>query len=599
MTERVAEPEQAAFDPVQLAVMANRVESIVREMTNTVLLTACSSVVGMARDFSCSILTSRHEILAAGEAIPLHVFGGNIQGEYMVQYHPDFREGDAFLANDPYTGNTHAADHTILVPVFHEGVHVFTTVVKVHQADCGNSVPTTYFAAARDIYEEGALIFPFVRIQSDYKNNSDIINMCMTRIRVSHQWYGDYLAAIGAARSGERSLKAFIAKFGLEAVKNFVDGWLDYSERRTAAAIRALPRANIEKTGRLDPIGEFLPDGVSVKVKLKIDPEQEKITVDLRDNPDCVDAGVNQCRATATACAIVGVFNCLEDDLPMNSGSLRRVEVLLRENCVVGIPEFPHSASACTTLLSDVIVNMTQLAFAELGQGFGLAEGNLSYTVGTGVISGTDWRKSDARYINQIFLMGGGGPASATSDGMHYLFTPPAAGLVYRDSVEIDEQRFPIIVKSMRLLAGSGGAGRRRGGLATRVEFGPRMSDMVVMAASSGIETAPRGAQGGHDSFVATNTKISRDGEETALPGYVAVTLQKGDFIVGVDNGGGGYGDPRTRDPILVLEDVREGYETLERAREVYLVELICDSFGLPIEIDETRTLELRGVPAA
>ena len=179
-----------SFDPVLLAVMANRVDAIVREMTNTVVLTARSSVIGMARDFSCSILTSKHEIFSAAEGLPVHIFGSNLQGQSLERLHPDFTEGDAFLHNDPYQGNTHPADHTILVPVFHEGEHLFTTVVKAHQADCGNSVPTTYYAQARNVYEEGSLIFPCVRMQSDFTDNSDIINMCRSRIRIPEQWYG-------------------------------------------------------------------------------------------------------------------------------------------------------------------------------------------------------------------------------------------------------------------------------------------------------------------------------------------------------------------------------------------------------------------------
>ena len=114
---------RSSFDPVLLAVMANPITEIYRSRNDQYSFANrhAQVFVGMARDFSCSILTSQHEILAAGfESIPLHVFGDNVQGEYMVEYHPDLKEGDAFLANDPYTGNTHAADHTILVPVFVE-----------------------------------------------------------------------------------------------------------------------------------------------------------------------------------------------------------------------------------------------------------------------------------------------------------------------------------------------------------------------------------------------------------------------------------------------------------------------------------------------
>ena len=120
----------SGFDPVLLAVMANRIDAIVREMTNAVVLTACSSVIRMARDFSCAILTADHHILSAADGLPVHTFGGNLQGAKLLEAHPVLEEGDAFLNDDPYSGNSHAADHTFLVPVFFEGQHVFTTVVK-------------------------------------------------------------------------------------------------------------------------------------------------------------------------------------------------------------------------------------------------------------------------------------------------------------------------------------------------------------------------------------------------------------------------------------------------------------------------------------
>jgi N-methylhydantoinase B len=586
------------FDPVLLAIMANRVDAIVREMTNTVVLTARSSVIGMARDFSCSILTNQHEIFSAAEGLPVHIFGSNLQGASLERIHPDFKEGDAFLHNDPYNGNTHPADHTILVPVFHAEQHVFTTVVKAHQADCGNSVPTTYYAQARNVYEEGSLIFPCVRVQSDYLDNLDIINMCRARIRIPDQWYGDYLAAVGAARTGERALKEFITKYGLEAVQRFIGAWLDYSERRTVAAIKALPAARLTNKGQLDPLGDFLPQPVPLNVRIEIDPDDAMIRVDLRDNVDCLDVGINQTEATSIANAITGVFNCLEYDLPLNSGSFRRVRVLLRENCVVGVPQFPHSCSTATTLMADVIVNVTQSAFAELGEGYGLSEGNLCNSCGASVVSGTDWRKAGEPYVNQIFLMGGGGPASAVSDGMNYLLVPPGAGLLYRDSVEIDEQRFPVLVRSMRLVPGSAGAGRHRGGLATRVEFGPRRDEMLVMTVSNGRVCAPRGVRGGHDAQVGGNFRRKADGTTEELPGYVVCKLSCGESIIGLDNGGGGYGDPKMRDPDRVLLDVAEGYETVDRARDVYCVALRLDNEGLASAVDLEATNEMRkGAP--
>ena len=174
--------ESEKFDAVLLAVMANRMEAVCREMTNTMLLAARSSVIGMARDFSCAVITSDNEVMAVAEGFPIHTWGTNIQTKSICDLHPDFKEGDAYLHNDPYLGNTHAADHTIIVPVFFEGEHFFSAAVKAHQADIGNSLPTTYMAPATDVYHEGALVFPCVKVQENFENIDDIIRMCKRRI---------------------------------------------------------------------------------------------------------------------------------------------------------------------------------------------------------------------------------------------------------------------------------------------------------------------------------------------------------------------------------------------------------------------------------
>src|SRR5215471_13135802 len=189
-------------DRVQMAILANRLESIARKMAHTLHRTGRSGLINTARDLSCCVVTAGHELLTEAESLPSHVLvGPDLMSRWMVQCHPELERGDAFLNNSPYHGNSHAADHTILVPVIDaEGIHRFTVLAKAHQADCGNAVPTTYSAEARDVYEEGAPIFPSVRVQRDYRDVEDVIRMCRMRIRVPDQWWADYLALIGAAR---------------------------------------------------------------------------------------------------------------------------------------------------------------------------------------------------------------------------------------------------------------------------------------------------------------------------------------------------------------------------------------------------------------
>ena len=183
----------APTDAVLMAVLNRRIEGVVGKMQNTLLRTARSGVINVARDFSCAILSGDSRLLAAGESLPIHVMvGSDMMAASMTELHPQINAGDSFLHNSPYHGCSHAADQSILVPVIDEdGVHRFTVLAKAHQADIGNSMPTTYMATARDVYEEGALIFPAVKIQHDYQDIDDMLRFCMMRIRVPEQWRGD------------------------------------------------------------------------------------------------------------------------------------------------------------------------------------------------------------------------------------------------------------------------------------------------------------------------------------------------------------------------------------------------------------------------
>ena len=226
--------DQDAFDGVQLALLSNRLDGIVKKMANTLLRTGRSGVLNMARDFSCCIVTANHELLTATESLPIHVLSGpDIMAAWMAEVHSDLKRGDAFLHNSPYHGCSHPADHTILVPILDDaGLHRFTLAAKAHQADIGNSIPTTYHARARDVYEEGALIFPAVQVQRDYENIDDIVRMCQLRIRVPDQWWGDYLAMVGAARIGERELTVLAEDVGWDRLDAFAAQFFDYSEAR-------------------------------------------------------------------------------------------------------------------------------------------------------------------------------------------------------------------------------------------------------------------------------------------------------------------------------------------------------------------------------
>jgi N-methylhydantoinase B len=580
------------LDPVLMAVMANRLDSIVREMSNTLLRAGRSAVISSARDFSCSIVTADNQLLSSAEGLPGHIFGTQLMTEAMCQLHPDLAEGDAFLHNDPYLGNTHPADHGTLIPVFFEGEHMFTACAKAHQADIGNSIPTTYFVRAKDVYEEGSLIFPCVRIQHDHKMIQDIVRMCRARIRVPEQWYGDFLAGLGSARIGERRLKEFCTRYGKSLVKEFVRQWLDYSERCMIEEIRKLPKGKLRNTGAHDPFEPVLPAGVPISMTIEIDPQAGRIDVDLTENPDSVPCGLNLSVASATSGVLNGIFNCLDASIPHNSGTFRPVRLRFRDNCVIGGPKFPHSCSVSTTNIADRLVNMTQGAFAALGEGHGLAEGGTGLGVGMAVVSGEDPRRN-GRYVNRLMVTTNGGPAGPRADGWVTYAIPVIAGLMYRDSVEIDELKYPLLIKTMRLVAGSGGAGKYRGSPNQEVIYGPRFAEMTAIIPCDGQIFNARGALGGHDGSLGASYLIDAQGHEEKLPNITTVTLKPGEWLRGLDTSGGGYGDPLERSPELVWHDVIEGWETRQRAFDIYGLVLREDEEGRLI-IDHTATAARR-----
>jgi N-methylhydantoinase B len=573
VADLVPAPTRRESSPIELALFSNRFEGIARAMMNTLLRTARSAILNTARDFSCCILTAEDEMLAMAESLPIHVMSGpDLIARYMKETHPELQAGDAFLHNSPYHGNSHAADWCVVIPVVDGGgVHRYTVLAKAHLADCGNSVPTTYVADAVDVYNEGALIFPCVKVQENYREREDVLRMARVRIRVPELWYGDFLALLGAARIGERRLLGLLDEAGPQTLKTFERDWFDYSEQRMIAAIRRMPSGTVTREGRHDPI-PGLPEGVPVRATVTVDPGEARIEVDLRDNLDCQPCGLNLTEATARTAAMMGVFTGLGTVVPPNAGSFRRLTVHLRDDCIVGIPSHPVSCSAATTDLSELTASLVALALGDLGEGFGLAQIGRAQPASMAVISGTDPRHGSAPFVNQLILAVTGGAGAPHADGWLTILGIGAAGFLYRDSVEIDEMKYPIVVHEQRIVPDSEGAGRFRGSPGARVEFGPIDGcTLDVVYLSDGTYNASVGVRGGLPGGTASQQKVAADGSiSDELGSYARVRLEPGETILGQTCGGGGYGPPHERDVRRVLHDVGEGWISRERAFDIY-----------------------------
>jgi N-methylhydantoinase B len=287
------------------------------------------------------------------------------------------------------------------------------------------------------------------------------------------------------------------------------------------------------------------------------------------------------------------VFNSIDHTVPPNAGSFRRIRVLLRENCVVGIPRHPTSCSVATTNVADHVANGVQRAIAELAEGAGMAEVGSVIPPSVGVISGTKPGTGEA-FVNQIFLGFGGGAASPTADAWVTIGHVGNAGLCYQDSAEVDEQVFPIFVKDRHFVSNTGGAGRYRGGSGMQVEFGPDGCDLEVGYVSDGTLYPAQGARGGGRGGRAEQYVRHANGECETLEACAQVQVREGETIVSLSCGGGGFGSPLERPLAEVAHDVREKWISAEAAQRDYGVTLGADG-----EADIESSEQLRAEMAA
>ncbi|RNB84499.1 hydantoinase B/oxoprolinase family protein [Brevibacillus fluminis] len=585
--------ETITIAPDLLAILSSKINSISKQMSYTLQRSARSSVISSARDFSTAICDGTGDVVALPNGFPVHVANMSVTAKAIFEFHPpeSLAPGDAILNNSPYHGNTHMADHTIIVPVFHEGELMFLCTIRGHQADIGNSIPTTYHATAKDIYEEGALCFPCVKVQKDYEDVTDIIRMAHMRIRVSDVWYGDYLAMIGAARIGERELTKLIEKYGKETIKSFCREWHAYGNRRMAEEIKKLPAGTWYNESQHDPIPGILPDGLLVKVKVTIDPSEAVIEVDFTDNADPIACGLNLCEATVLSAGRTGVLNVIPADLPLCEGTFSRIKVKMRDSGVVGKASLPFSSSMATTNIADRAILAVQCAFNEVSEELGMAEGSVIQPPSLSVISGYDSRYGRS-FVTQLISGSTGGMGVNGHDG-YIAYCTCNGGMMEWNSIEVIEQKYPIQYLMQEIIEDSGGAGKWDGSPATKVIMKPRKDKVTFIYVCDGKYNPPRGARGGHDGSPANAAMYHvAQGLESKvdLPMFHSIELGPEEALISEISSGGGYGNPYERDPEMVRFRVKEGWVSRQKAKDVYGVVFETEE-SFRIDYKETEAL--------
>ncbi|MFD2650105.1 hydantoinase B/oxoprolinase family protein [Brucella rhizosphaerae] len=563
-------------DPFLMSVLKSRFEAVVREMTLVVMRASRSAVIKNARDFSCAILTYDHRLVSVEDALPIHVMSMDLATRPITQMFDDIKPGDIFFNNCPFTGGTHHADLIVAMPVFYESKPLFWMMALSHHADTGAPTPSTYLPFAKNIFEEG-MHWPCVRVAENYKEKADILRIGSMRNRVPEMWLGDVRAQIGACRTGERRIHELLERYSPETVMDFVEDWFDYGARCAKAAIAKLPAGQYSYEIRHDPVPGVADEGIPVRLTINVDPEKGEIVVDARDNIDCVAGGLNLSENTATGSCRIGVFNNLDESVPHNEGAKSQIKVLLRDGSVVGKPKYPVGTSVATTNVNDRLMIAGNAVFSEMGAPYGQAEGGSHLPAGVGVISGQDPYKDGKGYVNQVFVGYAGGGALHGHDGWLTYCGPANAGLIQLDSVEVDESMYPIIIERRGVVQDSQGYGEFEGAPTVGGIFYPLDHDMTIVYAADGTTFPPRGVLGGGTGKASETIKLQANGGEEVLPAFAEVVIEEGAKIAFTASGGGGYGDPRKRDPQRVLATANRGWLSVEAALRIYGVMLVPD----------------------
>jgi N-methylhydantoinase B len=567
-----------AFDPIKFEVIRNALLEATEEMAIALRRSAYSTNIKTRADFSCALFDRRMQPVAQAFAQPNHLGSlGRSVPYVLAAYGPEkLGPGDAILANDPYLRGVHLNDITLISPIYHSDELVGYVASLAHHVDVGGGAPASV-GAFREVYQEG-IIIPPVKLVQHGQIVDDVFRLVLAQIRSKRETAGDLRAQIAANNTGIRRITALVERMGLATLNFYIEELLNYTERRTRAAIATLPTGIFSAEGVMDSDG-YTDQPVRLAATVVID--DQGIRFDLTGCDPQRRAPVNATYAqTYSACAYV--LKCLIDpDIPVNAGFYRLVQVDAPEGTVVNCrPPAPVVAGwEINARLTDVILKALAPALPHL-----IPAGTKAMICHAG-FGGIDPRRQE--YYCFLETLAGGYGARQLSDGPDAVQTHGQN--TENAPVEETEINYPVRIVRYELIPDSEGAGRQRGGLGLRRDYLFPDHEVSFTILADRERWGPWGLFGGEAGQKASYF-LNSAGEATELGSKVTVQLTPGDVVSYRTCGGGGYGPPLERDPALVLCDVREGKVSLERAQAVYGV--VID--GSTWTVNEAATSRIR-----
>ncbi|RVI71288.1 hydantoinase B/oxoprolinase family protein [Sinorhizobium meliloti] len=543
-----------AVDPITRSVVQHRLTAIVNEMGEAMLRTTYSQILNSGRDFSLAICDTDNRLIAQADHIPVHVGALPWATLAVQQAFAEVRPGDVFLLNDPYHGGSHLPDLTAFVPVFNGEKQLFWTVVRAHQSDIGGATHGGYNPRAQEIYQEGLRIPP-IKLYEQGVLRADLLNMIALNVRNSRDFRGDLSAMLGAVRLGEIRLQKLFSDLGCPTVIEAIAQILDASEVQARKTVSTWQDGTYFGEAFIDDDGF---GRTNIRIFAKVTKLGDGLEIDLSDSDEQVVSFVNSPFANMQAAAAVAFFFLIDPETPKNSGALRVLSVKARQGTVVWADE-GRAVSMCTSHPATEIMQAVMMAMAHACPERVVAGWGKRFRI---AIQGHNPR-SGRSFIWHLFHARPGGGASSAGDGWHSGGEWTTVGGLKFGSIELTEARYPLHFRSHELEPGTGGMGKHRGGLGTRLDL-ELLIDRPATANTAGDGTvhAPPGIVGGTPGTPHRYLLRKADGGETILKTKeVGIELNPGDVLEIHSSGGGGWGLASDRPAELIARDRQLGWE--------------------------------------
>jgi len=585
-------------DPITLQVIQARLAGIVQEMQNSLFRTGFSTIIRESQDASCAILNCKGEVVAQHVVLPLHMgaFPACAQGLLQVYPPSEIHEGDAFITNHPYLGGSpHAPDMAVLTPIFYRGdrfdhAHrpesiegwVGFAANMAHKSDIGGTVPGSGSGQAREIFEEG-LHLPPVKYASRLQTVKEIESIITANSRTPELVIGDLRGQVGSNRLGERRVAELMERYGKEIVLASTEQLSSYTESIVRRAVASWPDGKAEGEGFIDHDGIDLDR--PIRIHVAVEKKGDQVYFNFSGSSDQTRGPANIRPPLVNACCTYAIICLVDPYLPINQGLTRVVKTTFREGSVLD-PRFPAAVNTYMPT-AHVVVEAIFKALGHLVPEKRIAGGSGSAAMVLGG-RGTGGKRAYVHY--EIFTGGAGARwgkdgVSATAFHLSNCKTAP---------VEIIESEFPTRVERFDLLTDSGGAGNWRGGLGFVREYRILQDEVRFSLRTDKHLIEPWGNEGGKQGGKGACIINPGAKEEKRLPSrFGDYVLKKGSLLRLERPGGGGMGNPLERDAETVLEDVRQGYVSVERARLDYGVAV--EVRGGEFTLDQGGTRRLRG----